>query len=76
MSTKLLFRFVEWMLDHPTMAARTSKAEQENMVGLRNHLAGKEMVVVLGGVGWCWVVLGGVGCWVVVGWWLYTSVVS
>ena len=74
MSTKLLFRFVEWMLDHPTMAARTSKAEQENMVGLRNHLAGKEMVVVLGGVGWWlgggWVVLGGVG------WWLYTSVVS
>ena len=28
--------------------------------------------VVLGGVGWCWVVLGSVGwCWVVLVWWCW-----
>ena len=53
LSTKLLFRFVEWVLDHPKMAARTNKTEQESMVGFRNHLAGKEVVVVFGGVWWC-----------------------
>ena len=57
LSTKLLFRFVEWVLDHPKMAARTNKTEQESMVGFRNHLAGKEVVVVFGGVWWVFVFL-------------------